>query len=42
MTVLNTVDDYPRLIEILRSFGLPVAIGFEGQIMGLAASITGL
>lgn len=29
MTVLNTADDYQRLIEILRSFGLPVTIGFE-------------
>jgi hypothetical protein len=40
MTVLNTADDYQRLIEILRSFGLPVTIGFEGQTMGLAATIT--
>jgi hypothetical protein len=41
LKVLNTADDDQRLIEILRSFGLPVTIGFEGQTMGLAATITG-
>lgn len=40
MTVLNTAADYQRLIEILRGFELPVTIGFEGQTMGLAATIT--
>ncbi|QDA35877.1 IS110 family transposase (plasmid) [Paracoccus liaowanqingii] len=29
MTVLNVAADYQRLIETLRSFELPVAIGFE-------------
>lgn len=29
LTVLNTAEDYERLIGTLRSFGLPVTIGFE-------------
>jgi hypothetical protein len=29
MTVLNTADDYQRLIAVLRGFELPVTIGFE-------------
>jgi transposase len=29
MTVLNTADDYQRLIDVLRGFGSPVVIGFE-------------
>ncbi len=40
MTVLNTAADYRHLIEIPRGFELPVTIGFEGQTMGLAATIT--
>ena len=31
--------DFMRLIAILREYGLPVRIGFEGQAMGLAATI---
>jgi len=29
MTVLNTADDYQRLIALLRGFEMPVTIGFE-------------
>jgi len=29
MTVLNTAEDYRRLIDALREFGLPVTVGFE-------------
>lgn len=29
LTVMNTAADYQRLIEILRSFGPSVTIGFE-------------
>ena len=29
MTVLNTADDYQRLIDALQGFGVPVVIGFE-------------
>lgn len=29
MTVLNTAEDYRRLIDLLRGFDLPVSIGFE-------------
>lgn len=28
MTVLNTADDYRRLIDVLRGFEQPVTIGF--------------
>ena len=40
MTITNTTDDFMRLIAMLREYGLPVRIGFEGQTMGLAATIT--
>lgn len=39
LTVLNTAEDYERLIGTLRSFGLPVTIGFEGQGAALTAII---
>ena len=29
MTVLNKSEDFQRLIDVLREFGLPVTIGFE-------------
>jgi len=29
VTVLNTADDYRRLIAALMEYGLPVSIGFE-------------
>ena len=29
MTVLNTSEDYRRLIDALREFGRPVTVGFE-------------
>lgn len=29
MTVLNTADDYRRLIVALMEYGLPVTVGFE-------------
>ena len=29
MTVLNTAEDYRRLIDVLREFGRSVTIGFE-------------
>ncbi len=38
-TITNSTDDFMRLIAILREYGLPVRIGFEGQAMGLAATI---
>lgn len=40
MTILNTLDDFQRLSATLASYDLPVRIGFEGQTMGLAATIT--
>ncbi len=40
MTVLNIADDFYRLIAALHCFELPVTIGFEGQIIGLAATTT--
>ena len=40
MTITNTAEDFMRLIVILRDYGLPIRIGFEGQTMGLAATIT--
>ena len=40
MTITNTTEDFMRLIAILREYGMPVRIGFEGQTMGLAATIT--
>lgn len=39
LMVLNTAEDYERLIGLLRSFGLPVTIGFEGQGTALTAII---
>ena len=41
MTVLNTADDYQRLISLLRGFEMPVTIRFEGQGTALAATIIG-
>ena len=40
LTITNSTDDFMRLIAILRDYGPPVRIGFEGQTMGLAATIT--
>ncbi|WP_234450685.1 hypothetical protein [Paracoccus sp. MC1862] len=40
MTVMNAAADHQRLIEALRSFGLPVTIGSEGQGTALTAIIT--
>ena len=40
LTITNTTDDFRHLIAILRDYGPPVRIGFEGQTMGLAATIT--
>lgn len=40
MMILNTLDDLQRLAATLASYGTPVRIGFEGQTMGLAATIT--
>lgn len=40
MTFTNITDDFMRLIAILQDCSLPVRIGFEGQTMGLAATIT--
>ena len=40
ITITNTTDDFMRLIAILRDYGLPVRIGFEGQTMGLAVITT--
>ena len=41
MTVLNTADDYQRLISLLRGFEMPVTIGFEGQGTALTATVIG-
>ena len=39
LTITNTIEDFWRLFSILTEFGLPVRIGFEGQIIGLAGTI---
>ena len=39
LTVLNNAEDYESLIGLLRSFGLPVTIGFERQGTALTAII---
>jgi len=40
LTIMNTLEDFQRLSAVLSSYDLPVRIGFEGQTMGLAATIT--
>ena len=40
LTITNTIEDFWRLISILTEFGLPVRVGFEGQTIGLAGTIT--
>ena len=40
LTVLNELADFNRLVTALKEYGRPVRVAFEGQTMGLAATIT--
>ena len=42
LTVRNQLEDFKRLVATLADYALPVRVAFEGQTMGLAATITAL